>query len=71
MISMAKVYEPLTARELQVSDLITNGLSYTEIGEELALSPHTVKTHYRSIYRKLGIHSRRELFALKKNDRRM
>jgi len=66
MISMAADYKPLTARELQVSDLITQGLSYTEIGEELTLSPHTVKTHYRSIYRKLGIHSKRELFALKR-----
>jgi len=67
MTSMAAAYKSLTSRELQVSDLITNGLSYTEIGEELMLSPYTVKTHYRSIYQKLGIHSKRELFALKKN----
>jgi len=71
MVSMATAYKTLTVRELQVSDLITNGLSYTEIGEELMLSPHTVKTHYRSIYRKLGIHSKRELFALKNNNMRV
>ena len=59
-------YKPLTARELQVAGLITQGLSWTEIGKELELSPHTVKTHYRSIYCKLGIHSKRELFALNK-----
>ena len=58
--------QQLSARELQVANLIMQGLSYTEIGEELALSPNTVKTHRMNLYLKLGINSRRELFALKR-----
>ena len=58
--------ERLTAREVQVADLTMQGLSYTEIADELELSPNTIKTYRQSLYAKLGINSRRELFAMNK-----
>jgi len=33
----------------------------TEIGDDLGVSVNTVKSHQRSIYRKLGVSSRREV----------
>jgi DNA-binding CsgD family transcriptional regulator len=51
-------------RENELIDLILQGLSRNEIGERLFISPNTVKTHTTNIYRKIGISSRRELFAL-------
>jgi ATP/maltotriose-dependent transcriptional regulator MalT len=52
--------EPLTEREATVLRLLRGTLSLREIGQELNLSPNTVKTHTRVIYRKLGVSTRRE-----------
>ena len=49
---------PLTARELSIVRLLPSALSRRDIGRELFLSLNTVKTHGRSIYRKLGVRSR-------------
>ncbi len=51
--------EPLTARQEKVLDLMRSELSVAEIAELLGISPTTVKTHMREIYRKLGVHNRR------------
>lgn len=51
---------PLTAREGEVLQLIAKGLSYQRIAEALAMSPHTVTTHIKQIYRKLAVNSRGE-----------
>ena len=48
----------LTERERDVLRLLVAGLANREIGERLFLSPETVKTHLRSIYRKLGVAGR-------------
>ena len=48
----------LTARELRVLDLMGRGLVMKEIAEQLAISYHTVDTHSRNIYAKLGVHTR-------------
>jgi LuxR family maltose regulon positive regulatory protein len=48
----------LTARELSVLRLFDSELSHRQIGESLYVSLNTVKTHIRSIYRKLGVSSR-------------
>lgn len=48
----------LTAAELRVLPLLTTHLTFREIGEQLYLSRHTVKSHAMSIYRKLGVSSR-------------
>jgi len=43
----------LSAREIEVLRLIAGGLSNIEIAERLTITPETVKTHVRSIFRKL------------------
>ncbi len=52
--------EPLTSREATVLRYLQSTLSNHEIAAELSLSVHTVKTHVRNIYRKLGVAQRRE-----------
>ena len=48
----------LTTAELRVLPLLATHMSFPEIAEQLFLSPHTVKSQARSIYRKLGASSR-------------
>jgi LuxR family transcriptional regulator, maltose regulon positive regulatory protein len=48
----------LTAAELRVLPLLATHLSFAEIGAEMFLSPHTVKSQATSLYRKLGASSR-------------
>ncbi|MGH2495070.1 MAG: LuxR C-terminal-related transcriptional regulator [Ktedonobacteraceae bacterium] len=48
----------LTSRELEVLRLIANGLTNSQIAEELTISPRTVDAHLRSIYTRLNISSR-------------
>jgi LuxR family transcriptional regulator, maltose regulon positive regulatory protein len=54
----APLGEPLTDRELSVLRLLPTSLTQRQIGDELFLSINTVKTHVRSIFRKLGVESR-------------
>jgi DNA-binding NarL/FixJ family response regulator len=51
----------LTAREGEVLELLQDGYTNSEIAETLSIGVETVRTHARSIYRKLGVPSRREL----------
>jgi ATP/maltotriose-dependent transcriptional regulator MalT len=53
--------ETLTARELQVAQLVADSKTNPEIASELFLSQKTVETHIRNIFRKLDIASRVEL----------
>jgi len=48
----------LTPREREVLEGIATGATNREIGERLYLSPHTVKEHTSSIYRKLDVRNR-------------
>jgi LuxR family transcriptional regulator, maltose regulon positive regulatory protein len=50
----------LTTAELRVLPMLATHLSFPEIGAEMYLSPHTVKSQAMSIYRKLGATSRHE-----------
>jgi LuxR family transcriptional regulator, maltose regulon positive regulatory protein len=54
----AELPEPLSERELEVLILIEAGKSNRRIAQELFITAGTVKTHIRSIYRKLNAHSR-------------
>ena len=54
----------LSAREFQVIDEFSSGRSARYIADHLVLSEHTVKTHLRRAYAKLGVHSRQELLNL-------
>lgn len=47
----------LTARELEVLRSLARGLSYSQTGRSLGLSPHTVASHVKNAYRKLEVHS--------------
>jgi LuxR family maltose regulon positive regulatory protein len=55
--------EPLSERELEVLQLIAEGLTNPEIASRLFLSLNTVKVHTRNIYGKLGVHSRTQAVA--------
>jgi LuxR family transcriptional regulator, maltose regulon positive regulatory protein len=50
----------LTAAELRLLPLLSTHLSYREIAAELFLSPHTVRSEMKSVYRKLGVTTRTE-----------
>ena len=51
-------FQTLTTAELRLLPYLSTHLSFREIGEELYLSPNTVKSQAISIYRKLGVSSR-------------
>ncbi len=55
--------EPLSKSELRVLRYLPTHLSAPEIGGELHVSTSTVKSHMRSLYAKLGAHSRTEAVA--------
>ena len=55
--------EPLSKRELDVLQLIAEGLTNQEVASKLYLALNTVKAHTRSIYSKLGVNSRTQAVA--------
>ena len=55
--------EPLSPRELEVLNLIAQGLSNDEIGKRLFLALDTVKGHNRRIFDKLQVQRRTEAVA--------
>ena len=50
--------QELTSRELRVLKLLASDLSERDMGRELFVSPSTIHSHVKSIYRKLGVSSR-------------
>jgi len=56
--------ESLTGRELNVLELLAQGRSNKEIGVNLYISETTVKSHLRSIFRKLNVLSRTEAITV-------
>jgi len=53
----------LTVRESEVASLLLQGLSNREIAESLSISEHTVKTHLKGIFHKVGVSSRGQAVA--------
>ena len=51
----------LTEREKDVTRLALQGCSTTEVADSLFISPHTVQAHFKSIFDKTGVRSRRDL----------
>lgn len=58
----------LTPREMEVLELVAEGMTNREMGQELTISPKTVARHRENIMRKLNLHSRTELvrYAIRK-----
>jgi DNA-binding CsgD family transcriptional regulator len=54
----------LTAKEVEVARLLSQGHSQRKISQMTFVAIGTTQTHIKSIYRKLGIHSRQELIDL-------
>jgi DNA-binding CsgD family transcriptional regulator len=54
-------WKALTDSELAVARLVAEGMTNRQVAKQLYLSPHTVSTHLRHVFSKLGINSRVEL----------
>ena len=74
----SELFLSLTSREREILVLLGENKSNQEMADELYLSVSTVKTHLRSIFRKLGLRSRRDAQSIlremgynDKNDKRL
>jgi DNA-binding NarL/FixJ family response regulator len=54
---------PLTARQLEIAELIARGLTNGQIAQELVLTPGTVGNHVAHILRRLGAKNRAQVAA--------
>jgi DNA-binding NarL/FixJ family response regulator len=61
--SRPRPLEPLTARELEVLQLLAEGASTAQASDQLGISTATFRAHVQAILRKLGAHSRLEAVA--------
>ncbi|MDQ3862188.1 MAG: helix-turn-helix transcriptional regulator [Actinomycetota bacterium] len=51
----------LTMREGEITQLVLRGLSTAEVSRDLHITPNTVRDHFKAIFDKVGVRSRREL----------
>ena len=54
------IENPLSTLETEILKMLSKGMNYKEIAEEIFLSPHTIKTHIKNIYSKLHVNNRAE-----------
>jgi LuxR family maltose regulon positive regulatory protein len=59
-VERTSVSEPLTPAERRVLELLPTHLTDAQMAEQLFVSRNTVKTHLKSVYRKLEVSSRAE-----------
>ena len=59
-VTASPLLEPLSAREQAILRFLPTALSNREIADELSVTTNTVKTHLRSVYRKLDVARRRD-----------
>lgn len=57
ILEKSPLLDELTPREKEIIKLISQGLTNTQIGEKLFISPRTVDTHRTNIMKKLNIHN--------------
>lgn len=65
----AAVGNGLSTREREVVDLLANGARVVSIARQLQLSPHTVRNHLKSVFRKLNVRGQHELFEYWRDQR--
>ena len=53
----------LSKREREVLGLLAEGASYAQVAQRLGISAHTVTSHVKNIYRKLGVRTAAEAVA--------
>lgn len=58
-----QLLSPLTEREFEVAQLAYNGITNSQIAEQIYISLNTVKTHLKSIFLKMDVNSRYELMV--------
>ena len=63
-LEIAKRFEHLTPREIQILTVLAGGQPIEEIARKLSISPHTLKTHIRNILAKTGARSHGEAVGL-------
>ncbi|HEU4647543.1 MAG TPA: response regulator transcription factor [Gemmatimonadales bacterium] len=61
--SAGTLQQPLTARELEILQLLASGLGNKLVAARLGISEHTVKSHIAALYAKLGVSTRGEAVA--------
>ena len=59
--ALTRVPPSITARQLEVIELIAAGCSNEEVGERLGISPRTAKAHCDVLRQKLGVARRRQI----------
>ena len=64
VLSFLKEGEILAVREREILGMVLQNKKRKEIADELCLSENTIKTYTRTLYGKIGVSSREELFAL-------
>ena len=64
VLAFVKEDEPLSVREREILEGIVAGKKRREIADALYLSENTVKTYTRSLYSKLGVSCREDLYEL-------
>ncbi|HEX3468181.1 MAG TPA: LuxR C-terminal-related transcriptional regulator [Candidatus Elarobacter sp.] len=64
--ALGELRPALSARELQVAELVLRGQTNRAIADALAISEHTVESHMTSIFNRLGLRSRWQLLDLVK-----
>jgi len=58
-----RLVDPLSKTEIRVLRYLPTNLSTPEIARELSLSVHTIRTHIRHLFAKLGVHGRTDAVA--------
>jgi len=59
--ALTRIPPSVTARQLQVIELIASGCSNEEVGQRLGISPRTAKAHCDVLRQKLGVARRRQI----------
>ena len=60
---------PLSSREKEVLQLMSEGMTYRQSADKLCIGPETVRTHIKNIYQKLDVHNRADAIRKARKNR--